>query len=214
MILPAGSKGRISALVLTLIALAAVVAAIAVPAYLLHQRYDGVIATAEDKIERYRKLAANRSEQQKAIDVIKSREGNRFFLRNTAPNLAGAELTDLVRPLIETNGARLTSIQPATVKEEAGFRLYSLNVGFNATPANLQKTLYALETALPYLFFESVTLRATVPRGFKPQPNQEPEVTAQIEVQAYGMKEAPRGSARPGVTPAPSATTQPAGVKS
>jgi general secretion pathway protein M len=213
MILPAGSKGRISALVLALIALAAVIAAVAVPAYLLHQRYDGVIATAEDKIERYRKLAANRSEQQKAIDVIKSREGNRFFLRNTAPNLAGAELTDLVRPLIETNGARLTSIQPATVKEEAGFRLYSLNVGFNATPANLQKTLYALETALPYLFFENVTLRATVPRGFKPQPNQEPEVTAQVEVQAYGIKEAPRGTARPAATPAPSAA-QPAGVKS
>jgi general secretion pathway protein M len=206
MILPVGSKGRFAALMLALLGLAAIVAAVAVPAYLLHQRYDSVIANAEDKIERYRKLAANRSEQQKAIDVIKSREGNRFFLRNTVPNLAGAELTDLVRPLIETNGARLTSIQPATVKEEAGFRLYSLNVGFNATPANLQKTLYALETALPYLFFENLTLRATVPRGFRPQPNQEPEVTAQVEIHAYGIKEPPRGSARPAATPSANAT--------
>jgi general secretion pathway protein M len=213
-ILPAGPKGRVAALALALIALAAIIAAVAVPAYLLHQRYDGVIATAEDKIERYRKLAANRSEQQKAIDVIKSREGNRFFLRNTAANLAGAELTDLVRPLIETNGARLTSIQPTTVKEEAGFRLYSINIGFNATPANLQKTLYALETALPYLFFENLTLRATIPRGFKPQPNQEPEVTAQVEIQAYGIKEAPRGAPRnPAAAPTPNAA-QPAGVKS
>jgi general secretion pathway protein M len=215
MILPAGSKGRALALALLALALAAVIAAVAVPAYLLHKRYDGVISAAEDKIERYRKLAANRTEQQKAIDVIKAREGSRFFLRNTATNLAGAELTDLVRPLIETNGARLTSIQPATVKEEAGFRLYTLSVGFNATPANLQKTLFALETALPYLFFENMTLRATVPRGFKPQPNQEPEISAQLEVQAYGIKELPR-TARPGAAavPTPSTSAQPAGVKS
>jgi hypothetical protein len=98
--------------------------------------------------------------------------------------------------MLESNGARLTSIQPTTVKDDAGFRLYSLNIGFNATPAALQKTLYAIETALPYLFLENVTLRATVPRGYKPAPNQEPEVSAQIEVQAYGPKDAAKG-ARP-----------------
>lgn len=213
MILPSGNKGRVFALLLAALCVAAVIAAVAVPAYLLNKRYDGVIADAESKIERYQKLAANRVEQQKAIDVVKAREGARFFLRNTAPNLAGAELTDLVRPLIETNGARLTSIQPATLKEEAGFRLYTINVGFNATPANLQKTLYALETALPYLFFENLTLRATVPRGFRPQPNQEPEVAVQVEVQAYGIKEAPRAPRAPGnsaPSTAPSTAAQPA----
>jgi general secretion pathway protein M len=213
MILPVASKGRSLALALALLVVLAIVAAVAIPAYLLHKRYDGVIAAAEDKIERYQKLSANRGEQQKAIDLIKSREGARFFLRNSAVNLAGAELTDLVRPLIESNGARLTSIQQVTAKEEAGFRLYTLNVGFNATPANLQKTLYALETALPYLFFENLKLTATIPRGFKPQPNQEPEVAVQLEVQAYGIKEAPR-SARPAAAPAPSINAQPAGVRS
>jgi general secretion pathway protein M len=212
MILPAGSKGRAAAALLALALLLAAVAAIAVPAYLLHQRYDAVIATAEDKIERYQKLAANRSEQQKAIDVIKAREGNRFFLRNTAANLAGAELTDIVRPLIETNGSRLTSIQPATVKEEAGFRLYSINVGFNATPANVQKTLFALETALPYLFLESLRMTATVPRGFKPSPNQEPEIAVVLEIQAYGAKEPPRSPARG--APATGTNATPSGVRS
>lgn len=207
MILPTGSQGKALAIGLVVAALLAVTAAVAVPAYMLHRHYDAVIAEKENRIRVYQRNAANRAELQKAIDVIKSREGSRFYLRNTAPNLAGAELTDLVRPLIETNGARLTSIQPATVKEEAGFRLYTLNVGFNATPANLQKTLYALETALPYLFFENLRLQATVPRGFKPAPNQEPEVAVTVEIQAYGFKEAPR-TARP-ATAAPSAAAQP-----
>ncbi len=212
MIFPTGNKGRGAAVGLLVAAVVVVLAAFAVPAYLLHQRYDAIISDKQSLIDRYQRASANRVEQQKAIDVIKARESSRFYLRNTAPNLAGAELTDLVRPLIETNGARLTSIQPATVKDEAGFRLYSINIGFNATPANLQKTLYALETALPYLFFENVRLSATVPRGFKPAPNQEPEVAAQIEVQAYGFKDVARAP-RPAGT-APSTTAQPGGLKS
>jgi general secretion pathway protein M len=211
MILPTGNKGRTLALALLALCAAAVIALVAIPSYVLHKRYDAVIAESEGKIERYQKLAANRAEQQKAIDVVKAREGARFFLRNTAPNLAGAELTDIVRPLIETNGSRLTSIQPATLKEEAGFRLYTINVGFNATPANLQKTLFALETALPYLFFENLTLRATVPRGFRAQPNQEPEVAVQVEIQAYGIKEAPRGARATSPSAAPSTAAQPSG---
>jgi hypothetical protein len=70
-------------------------------------------------------------------------------------------------------------------------------MGFNGTPAALQKTLFALETSIPYLFIDTATLRATVPRGFKPAPNQEPEVTVQLEIQAYGPKELPRAVAKP-----------------
>ncbi len=196
MTLPVGIRGRALAVTLTLLVLCAIVASIAVPVYLLHQRYDSVRASAEERIDRYRRVASQRGEHQKALDVIKARESSRFFLKSTAPTLAGAELTDLVRPMLESNGARLTSIQPTTVKDDAGFRLYSLNIGFNATPAALQKTLFAIETTMPYLFVENVTLRATVPRGYKPAPNQEPEVSAQIEVQAYGPKDVSK-AARP-----------------
>ncbi len=208
MIFPTGSKGRSLALLLALLCVCVAVAAVAWPAYVLHQRYDRVTAAAEEKIARYQKLAAHKPEQQRALDVLKAREGARFYLKNVIPTAAGAELTDLVRPMIESNGARLTSIQPATVKEDSGYRVYSLNIGFNGTPANVQKTLYAIETALPYLFIENLTLRATVPRGFKPQPNQEPEISAQLEVQAYGAKAAPRAQ------PSAAGAAAPAGVKS
>lgn len=199
MTLPVGFRGRALAVLLLLIVAGVVVAAVAVPAYVLYNRYDEALTAAESRIERYQRIASSKGEHQRALDVIKARESSRFFLKNSAPNLGGSELTDLVRPMLETNGSRLTSIQPVTVKDEGGFRVYSLNVGFNGTPAALQKTLYAIETSIPYLFVENVTLRATVPRGYKPPPNQEPEVTAQIEVQAYGPKSAPVKSAQPAV---------------
>ena len=190
--LPDGIRGRALAVTLVLLVIIAVVAAVAVPAYVLYSRYDDARSATETRIERYQRIASSKSEHQRALDVIKSRESSRFFLKNSAPNLGGAELTDLVRPMLEANAARLTAIQPVTVKDEGSFRVYSLNVGFNGTPAALQKTLYALETSIPYLFIENVTLRATVPRGYKPPPNQEPEVSVQIEVQAYGPKLTPK----------------------
>ena len=197
--LPTGIRGRALAVFLVIAAMGAVISAVAAPAYVLYNRYDEARSAAEGRIERYQRISSGKVEYARALDVLKGRESGRFFLKNSAPNLGGAELTDLVRPMLETNGSRLTSIQPVTVKDEGGFRVYSLNVGFNATPSALQKTLYALETSIPYLFVENVTLRATVPRGYKPPPNQEPEVSAQLEVQAYGPKTVTK-SAQPAVT--------------
>jgi general secretion pathway protein M len=192
--LPIGIRGRLLAVLLLLLAVAAIVAALAVPAYLLYNRYSTERSAVEERIDRYNRLSSQRIEHQKALDMLKSLESARFFLKNSAPNLGGAELTDMVRPLLESNTARLTSIQPVTVKDDGGYRAYSLNVGFNATPAALQKTLFALETAIPYLFIENITMRATVPRGYKPPPNQEPEVSVQLEVQAYGPKSINKGA--------------------
>ncbi|MCC7069232.1 MAG: hypothetical protein IT523_12405 [Burkholderiales bacterium] len=198
--LPTGPRGRALAATLAVLLLALVVAAVAVPAWLIARHYEAARSGAEERIARFQRVAEQRNEHQRALEVIKARDSARFFLKNTAPNLGGAELTDLVRPLLESNGSRLTSLQPVTVKDDGNFRLYSLNVGFNATPAALQKTLYALDTAVPYLFLDTVTLRATVPRGYKPPPNQEPEVTAQIEIQAWGPKDSARAGRVGGVS--------------
>jgi general secretion pathway protein M len=211
--LPTGIRGRALAVLLVLLLVCAVVAAVAVPAYLLHHRYSEARAAAENRIDRYQRIASSKVEHQRALDVIKARESGRFFLKNSAPNLGGAELTDMVRPLLESNAARLTSIQPVTVRDEGGFRVYSLNVGFNGTPAALQKALYAIETAIPYLFVETATLRATVPRGYKPPPNQEPEVTVQIEVQAYGPKSMPARGVAPAAVPVAAPASPPASGK-
>ena len=200
--LPTGIRGRLLAVLLLLVAIGLAVAALAVPSYVLYKRYGAERAEVEERIDRYNRLSSQRIEHQKALDMLKSLESARFFLKNSAPNLGGAELTDMVRPLLESNTARLTSIQPVTVKDEGGYRAYSLNVGFNATPQALQKTLFALETAIPYLFIENITLRATVPRGYKPPPNQEPEVSVQLEVQAYGPKSLTKST----TTVAPAAT--------
>ena len=194
---PVGLRGRLLAVALLLFVICTVIAAVAVPAYVLYHRYNDAQSAAQDRIDRYRRVSTQRPDYQRALDLLKARESARFVLKNTAANLGGAELTDLVRQMVEANGSRLSSIQAATFKDEGGFRVYSLNVGFNATPASLQKVLYAIETSIPYLFIDNTTLRATVPRGYKPPPNQEPEVSATMEIQAYGLKDVARNVRAP-----------------
>ena len=60
---------------------------------------------------RYRRVAAQAPEYRKALDVMREKDGRRFFLKNTAANLAGAELQELVRAAIESNGGRITTSQ-------------------------------------------------------------------------------------------------------
>ena len=97
--LPNGIRGRVPAVTLVLLLVSAVVAVVAVPAYVLYNRYAEARAAAEGRIERYQRIASTKGEHQRALDVIKARESGRFFLKNSSPNLGGAELTDLVRPM-------------------------------------------------------------------------------------------------------------------
>jgi len=215
MTLPGGRRGQVLAWALALAIGVAAAAAIALPAWWAWSRYQGIAAESESRIERYQRIASARADLQRALDAIKAREASRFFLKNTASTQAGAELTELVRSAVEGQGGRLTSVQPATVKDDAGYRLYTLPVGFVATPANMTRVLLALETGLPYLLFDSVTLRATVPRGYKGVPNVEPEVSLTLEVQAYGPRDparasAPRASGSGAASPTPAAAPAPA----
>ena len=108
--LPVGLRGRLLAVLLLLLVIGAAIAAVAVPAYVLYHRYDDAQTAAQDRIDRYHRVSSQRAEHQRALDLLKARESARFFLKNSAPNLGGSELTDLVRPMLEANGSRLISI--------------------------------------------------------------------------------------------------------
>ncbi|MEP6702512.1 MAG: type II secretion system protein GspM, partial [Betaproteobacteria bacterium] len=105
--------------------------------------------------------------------------------KNTAPNLAGSELQDIVRAAIEKGGARLTSVQIAAPKEEGRYRQIILNVQVIGNIGTLQKSLFALESSLPYVFVDMLRINSTQFRGARVSPGVEPEVTVQLDLSAY-----------------------------
>ncbi len=188
--LPAKQQ-RALAIGLLVVAVAIALSILLLPVVLLHKHYGDRIAALDDRLETYRRVAAQAPEYRKALETMRAKDMRRFFLKNTAPNLAGAELQELVRAAIEGNGGRITTSQNQAPKDDGRFRQIGVNVQFFATTPNLQKVLYALETQQPYLVVDNMTLRPlNAFRGFRPAPGQEPEVTVQLDVVGYAYAEA------------------------
>jgi general secretion pathway protein M len=183
-------QSRALAVALLVIAVLLGVALLLAPILLLHRHYDTAIEGLQQRIEIYRRVAAQAPELKKALDALRAMDGHRFFLRNTAPNLAGAELQDLVRGAIENNGGRITTIQTSQPRDDGRFRQIGINVQLFATTPNLQKILYALETQTPYAVIENITIRPlNAFRGFKPPPGNEPELSVLLDVSAFALPE-------------------------
>ncbi len=187
--LPAKQQ-RALAVALLVVAVALALSIVLLPVVLLHKHYADGIAVLDERLETYRRVAAQAPEYRKALEGMRAKDTHRFFLKNTAPNLAGAELQETVRAAIESNGGRITTSQNQAPKDDGRFRQIGVNVQFFATTPNLQKVLYALETQQPYLIVDNMTLRPlNAFRGFRPAPGQEPEVNVQLDVIGYAFAE-------------------------
>jgi len=187
------ARPRLLAVALLVVAVVLVLSVLLGPLLLLHKHYDDTIAELTDRIERYRRVAAQAPEYRQALDSMRQKDGRRFFLKNTAPNLAGAELQEQVRAAIESNGGRITTSQNQGPKDDGRFRQITVTVQFFASTPALQKILYALESQPPYLSVENMTLRPlNAFRGFRPAPGQEPEVNVQLDVAGYAFADPDR----------------------
>ena len=183
-------QSRVLALALLVLAVLLGIALLLTPFLVLHRHYDVAIDALQDRIEIYRRVAAQTPELKKALEALRAKDGRRFFLHNTAPNLAGAELQDFVRAAIENNGGRITTIQTAQPREDGRFRQVGINVQLFASTPNLQKILYALETQTPYTLIENITVRPlNAFRGFKPAPGNEPELSVLLDVSGFAFAE-------------------------
>ena len=199
------ARSRALAIGILVLAIAVVLAMLLVPTLLLHKHYDDAIAESSDRLARFRRVAAQAPELSKALDIVRERNGRRFFLKNTASNLASAELSELVKAAIEGNGGRITTSQNVPPKDDERMKQVGVTMQFFATTTNLQKVLAALETQLPYVMVQNITVRpVNAFRGFKPPPGQDPELIVQLESVAWAFPEAPRAPAAP-PKPAPAA---------
>jgi hypothetical protein len=160
------------------------------PFLLLHGHYNAAIDAAQERLDRYWSISAQGPGLQKALDALREKQGRRFFLKNTAANLAGAELQDLVRAAVENNGGRITTVQITTPRDDGRFRQIGVNLQLFANTANLQKILYAIETQQPYMVVDNLTVRPlNAFRGFRPAPGADPEVSVLLDITGFALAE-------------------------
>jgi len=180
-------KSRRLAVGLLVAAILVVVAAIALPVWLLNRHYDAALADSVDKLDRYRRIAAMRADVTRQLDTIRTKETRRFFLRGGSPALSAAEMQQAIAGLVEANGARLITMQAPVAKEEGRYRQVTVNVQLTANIFALRKLLYAMESHVPYMFADNLMVRTQVPANFRPAPGAEPEMFVQFDVSGYSL---------------------------
>ena len=181
------AQSRRLAILLLVVVVAAVVAVIGIPVWMMHRYYDANLSETNDKLDRYRRVAAMRPEVAKQLDSLRNKDTRRFFLRSGAAALSAAEAQEAVRTLVEGSGARLISLQAPAAKEEGRYRQVTVNVQMTANIFALRKILHSVETHTPYLFVDNLLVRSQVPGNFKPGPGAEPEMFVQFDVYGYAL---------------------------
>jgi hypothetical protein len=192
------AQSRVVAVALAVVVLLVALTLLAGPIVWAHWHYDRVIEDSADRLERLRRVAAQAPEYRKALDAMRAMDGRRFFLQNSAPNLAGAELQELVKAAIEGNGGRINTSQNPQPRDDGPTKQIIVSVQFFATSPALAAILYAIETQSPELNVDNMTVRPlNAFRTFKPSPGQEPEVNVQMDVVGWALPEPVKPSAVP-----------------
>jgi hypothetical protein len=180
-------RSRQLAIGLLVVAVVGIVAAIAIPEWLLHRHYDAAVSDSLDKLDRFRRIAGTRPQVARQLDAMATRDPRKFFLRTGAAALSAAEASEAIRSLVESSGGRLITMGAPSSREEGRYRQVTVNVQLTANVFALRKILNTIETNTPYLFVDNLTVRTQVPAAFKPAPGAEPDMFVQFDVSGYAI---------------------------
>jgi general secretion pathway protein M len=191
--IPISDPRRSRQLAVTLLAVAvlAVVALLALPTWYLYTRYDRELADRRDKVERFSRIAATRGEVARQLEAMRGKDTRKLFLRSGAAALSAAEAQEYVRGMVEQAGGRLITMQALPAKEEGRYRQVTAQVQVAANIQALRRILHTVESHVPMLFIENLTVKTQVPGNFKPAPGAEPEMFVTFDIHGYSLTGGP-----------------------
>lgn len=176
---------RVLAIALLLAVLVVLAVLVYVPWQRAHEHYDAEIEDRLDRTSRFLRIAAQRHNVEANIARIHKKNAGRYYLKASAPALAAAEVQQMAQTIIEANELKVESTQFAAHKDDGARRRIAVNFQLRGPLPAVQKALYELETAVPYLYVDNLVVRSSVARVFRPVPGVEPDVLVQFELYAY-----------------------------
>ncbi len=147
--------------------------------------YDVKLAEKQDRIERFQRIASTRAAVSRQLDAMRAKETRKFFLRTGATALSAAEAQEAVSSIVNSSGGKLITMQAPTSREEGRYRQVTTVVQMTANVQALRRILHALESNMPYLFVDNVTIRSQVTGQHRSAPGQEPEMFVSFDVSGY-----------------------------
>jgi general secretion pathway protein M len=166
------------------LAIIAVVAyAVVLPASTFFSDRDERIADQNKVLARLRGIVAQETNIRAIASDTKAQLQSGEFLQGTNENVVNADLQTRLKALTEGAGTRSRSVQALPVKGADQVRYVGSRIEIVGPIQSLQRAVYAIESAKPYLFITAAAIR-NVPAVSRPGVAEEPAISAQLDV--YG----------------------------
>jgi general secretion pathway protein M len=143
------------------------------------------IADQRMLLARFAAIAAQQPRIQAAAQEADAQVEQGEFLVGTNEGVIVADLQTRLKTMAEAAGTRLRSVQSLPPKTREEVRYVGARLDVYGPLAAIQRTLYAVESAQPYLFVDAAAVRAAPsvnPAALANSTAQEPVIDAQLDV--------------------------------
>ncbi|WP_435103493.1 type II secretion system protein GspM [Arhodomonas sp. AD133] len=121
--------------------------------------YRAEIADQRFRLERFKKVVASLPSLEKEVSVLRQRvDDSGLFLSRETPDLAAAELQQLLEKVIGEHGGSINSVQVMGPSEDENFTRIRVRADIRADSGTLAAVLRSLETGRPVVMIDDVTI--------------------------------------------------------
>ncbi|MDX1380875.1 MAG: type II secretion system protein GspM [Xanthomonadales bacterium] len=155
-------SGRLTAILILAILLILVYLACFHWFILRHLEYSEEIGALSEQLGRFQRVAAQRADFESLLqDLQQRRSDENLFLSGSDFNEAAAGMSEHLSQMISVQAAdscQIVSRQPVRPRVEERFQRVTVNVRMRCGIEDLQKILYSLETGVPMIIADEVTV--------------------------------------------------------
>ena len=142
-----------------------------------HVEYGGEITALSDQLGRFQRVAAQRQQYEEQLQALQNRKSDEnLFLEGGDFNEAAAGMSERLSQMISTqadDSCQIVSRQPVRPRVQERFEKVTVNVRMRCHIEDLKKVLHALETGIPMVIADEVTV--IKPRARRRSRNKEAE---------------------------------------
>ena len=129
---------------------------------LRHLEYGAEIGELSEQLGRYQRVAAQRSDYETLLQGLQARKSDEnLFLEGDDFNEAAAGMSERLSQMISVqaeDSCQIVSRQPVRPRVQERFEKVTVNVRMRCGIEDLKKVLYALETGVPMVVADEVTV--------------------------------------------------------
>jgi general secretion pathway protein M len=129
---------------------------------LRHLEYSSEISDLSEQLGRFERVAAQKTAYESLLEDLENRKSDEnLFLEGSDFNEAAAEMSERLNQIVSIQAedtCQIVSRQPVRPRVQERFEKVTVNVRMRCSIEDFEKVLYALETTIPMVIADEVTV--------------------------------------------------------